>query len=332
MFGNIFGQYLGNLKEFPRSEAREIYKFVEESSRKLGITHPITLLHSDSPLPNMMMFEGKSNKGLYTRAIIITDGAKKLLNDQEIKAVVGHELSHLKDGKFLTQTARKLPIFALPLAFATGYYILDRAYREQQKPEHSGMSLMEAVRHVVSEDVASVKHFVTDGNFGLTPDSKSKETKNITEEKAALYETGLRLGGTVAAAAAGLAVGLGVSRHLSLSSEFRADRIGALLAGDPKSSISAISKLMYSMEETMSNQKFYGSFVTTSRDTETAIGNLLRRLNAYYKQELQMLDLEYFHAHPTLPQRAKALQSIPAESFQKFIEKSRVDPLLNLAP
>lgn len=322
MFSNILAQYLGGIKEYPGADGSQLRQFIEESRHKLGITQPVKLLHSDSELPNLMMSFGKDAAGRYQPSVLVTEGARRLLSGEEIKAVIGHELSHAKDGLFMSVTARKLPLFALPVAFASSYYILDQALCEQHKEGNAGMTLQQAVSHVVSEDIAAVKKFVVDDNFGFTR-KHGKEERSTHEQKAVMYETVVRAGGCIAAAAAGLAVGAGVARHLSLSSEFRADRIGAMLAGKPEAMSSAVNKLMKSLEEQATKGGHYhGSFITTSPNVDTVISRMLNRVKTYIRNELAFLDLEFMHAHPTTSQRIKALHSTPKESFTRFAEKA----------
>jgi len=73
------------------SEEPEIHKMIEELSKKAGIPKPKVGI-SQVAIANAFAFGRNIKDG----RICVTRGIQKLLNEAELKAVLGHEISHLK--------------------------------------------------------------------------------------------------------------------------------------------------------------------------------------------------------------------------------------------
>ena len=79
------------VKEVSRSEHPKLYEIVERLSRKSGIKMPKIML-ANVPIPNAFAY-GSPIAG--TR-VAVTKGLLETLEDEEVEAVIGHELGHLK--------------------------------------------------------------------------------------------------------------------------------------------------------------------------------------------------------------------------------------------
>jgi heat shock protein HtpX len=79
------------VKEVSRSDDPELYEMVERLSRKSGMARP-RLMRADIPVPNAFAY-GSPIAG--TRVAVTTE-LLKTLEPEEVEAVVGHELGHLK--------------------------------------------------------------------------------------------------------------------------------------------------------------------------------------------------------------------------------------------
>ncbi len=82
---------LYHIKEVPRKENLQLYERIEKMSEKTGIKTPRIMLAS-IPIPNAFAY-GSPIAG--TR-IAVTDGLTKALNQDQVDAVIGHELGHLR--------------------------------------------------------------------------------------------------------------------------------------------------------------------------------------------------------------------------------------------
>ncbi len=88
-----------NVKPLPYHKFPEIHHIVKEVSEIAGIKKPEIYVFP-SLHPNLFSTGKESNKG----AIVFTYSILKRLNLREIKAVVAHEIFHIKNGDTLIQT------------------------------------------------------------------------------------------------------------------------------------------------------------------------------------------------------------------------------------
>ncbi len=70
----------------------KLYRMVEEQARKAGLKKTPRVGVCPTPMPNAFAF-GRS-KG--DARVCVTEGITNLLSDDELKAVIGHEISHVK--------------------------------------------------------------------------------------------------------------------------------------------------------------------------------------------------------------------------------------------
>ncbi|MFA5092849.1 MAG: zinc metalloprotease HtpX [Candidatus Omnitrophota bacterium] len=99
MLGPKIVEWSMHVKYIKREENPRLFQMVESMSRLANIPMPrIGIAQID--IPNAFAF-GRSVKD---GRVCVTAGIMKLLNDEELKAVLGHELSHLKNRDVLTIT------------------------------------------------------------------------------------------------------------------------------------------------------------------------------------------------------------------------------------
>jgi heat shock protein HtpX len=100
-------------KENPR-----LFEMVESLARKAGIPCPRVGI-SPTNLPNAFAF----GRGIKDGRICVTAGIMSLLDESELRAVVGHEMSHLKNRDVLTITLLSvIPMIMYRLAFQFLFY------------------------------------------------------------------------------------------------------------------------------------------------------------------------------------------------------------------
>ena len=79
------------VRELPENENPQLHLMVENISKKTQISKPKLML-SQIPLPNAFAY----GSPLTGNRVAVTQGLLKSLNDDEVEAVLGHELGHLK--------------------------------------------------------------------------------------------------------------------------------------------------------------------------------------------------------------------------------------------
>ncbi|MFA5090743.1 MAG: zinc metalloprotease HtpX [Candidatus Omnitrophota bacterium] len=96
----------------------QLFSMVEELSAKAGIPMPKIGI-SAIQLPNAFAF----GRTLKDGRVCVTEGILRLLNEEELRAVLGHELSHLKNRDVLTITLLSvIPMILYRLAWQFLFY------------------------------------------------------------------------------------------------------------------------------------------------------------------------------------------------------------------
>ncbi|MFA5362922.1 MAG: zinc metalloprotease HtpX [Candidatus Omnitrophota bacterium] len=125
--GMMFAQYmLGpwlvemsmRVRYIKREENPRLFAMVEDMARKAGIPMPRIGI-AQIPLPNAFAF-GRSRKD---GRVCVTEGILNLLDGEELKAVLGHELSHLRNRDVLAITLLSvIPIILYRIAWHFLFY------------------------------------------------------------------------------------------------------------------------------------------------------------------------------------------------------------------
>ena len=96
----------------------QLFEMVESLARKAGIPVPRVGI-SPTNLPNAFAF----GRGVRDGRICVTAGIMSLLDESELRAVVGHEMSHLKNRDVLTITILSvIPMIMYRIAFHFLFY------------------------------------------------------------------------------------------------------------------------------------------------------------------------------------------------------------------
>lgn len=122
--GMIFLQYLigpaivgwsMRVKYVTEKEEPELHKMVEELAKEAGIPKPRVGI-SQVPIPNAFAFGRWKSDG----RVCVTQGILDLLNKHELRAVLGHEMSHLKHRDVIIITLLSvIPMIAWQIAWST---------------------------------------------------------------------------------------------------------------------------------------------------------------------------------------------------------------------
>ncbi|MFH1458103.1 MAG: zinc metalloprotease HtpX [Candidatus Omnitrophota bacterium] len=99
MIGPKMVEWMMRVKYIRREENPRLFQMVESLSIRANIPMPKIGIAQIS-LPNAFAF----GRGIKDGRVCVTEGILRLLDDDELKAVLGHELSHLKNRDVLTIT------------------------------------------------------------------------------------------------------------------------------------------------------------------------------------------------------------------------------------
>ncbi len=92
MIGPKIVEWSMRIKYVSEQEYPKLHQMVADLSEKAGLPNKPKIGISQLPIPNAFAF-GRTKKG---SRVCVTKGLLELLTDDELKAVLGHELSHIK--------------------------------------------------------------------------------------------------------------------------------------------------------------------------------------------------------------------------------------------
>ena len=118
MLGPKIVEWSMHVKYIKREENPRLFQMVESLSMRANIPMPrIGIAQID--IPNAFAF----GRSLKDGRVCVTNGIINLLNDEELKAVLGHELSHLKNHDVLTITLLSvIPMIMYRIAWQFLFY------------------------------------------------------------------------------------------------------------------------------------------------------------------------------------------------------------------
>ena len=118
MLGPKLVEWTMRVKYIKREENPRLYQMVEGLAMRANIPMPKIGI-AQIPLPNAFAFGRTIRDG----RVCVTEGIFKLLNEDELRAVLGHELSHLKNRDVLTITLLSvIPMIMYRIAWSFLFY------------------------------------------------------------------------------------------------------------------------------------------------------------------------------------------------------------------
>ncbi len=118
MIGPKIVEWTMHVRYIKRQENPQLYSMVENLSRRANIPMPRVGI-SQVPLPNAFAF----GRGIRDGRVCVTEGILRLLDEEELKAVLAHEISHLKNRDVLTITLLSvIPMVMYRIAFQFLFY------------------------------------------------------------------------------------------------------------------------------------------------------------------------------------------------------------------
>jgi len=125
---------LYRVREIPEHENPRLHEMVENLSRKSGIKKPRLML-AQIPIPNAFAY-GSPIAG---NRVAVTKGLLKTLESEEVEAVIGHELGHLKHRDLQIM----MFVSILPaILYYIGYSLILSSMFGRQRQEGGGTALL----------------------------------------------------------------------------------------------------------------------------------------------------------------------------------------------
>jgi len=122
-------------RELPENENPKLHETVENLSRKSNITKP-KLMVAQIPIPNAFAY-GSPIAG---NRVAVTSGLLKTLENEEVEAVIGHELGHLKHKDM--QIMMFVSLLPALLTYIGYSLMLSTMYRGQKEGSSGGSALL----------------------------------------------------------------------------------------------------------------------------------------------------------------------------------------------
>ena len=106
------------IKYVTKNEYPQLFAMIEEMTHKANIPMPRICI-SSMPIPNAFAF----GRGKKDGRVCVTEGILQLLNQEELKAVLGHELAHIRNRDVLTITLLSIiPMIMYRIAWHFMFY------------------------------------------------------------------------------------------------------------------------------------------------------------------------------------------------------------------
>ncbi|MBU0633770.1 MAG: M48 family metalloprotease [Candidatus Omnitrophica bacterium] len=119
-------------------EQEKLFLMVKEMAEKAKIPMPRVGI-SSLELPNAFAF----GRGIRDSRVCVTEGILRLLNDNELKAVLGHEIAHIKNRDVLTITLLSvIPLILYRIAFHLLFFGGGRSRRSGQNTALIGLAAL----------------------------------------------------------------------------------------------------------------------------------------------------------------------------------------------
>jgi heat shock protein HtpX len=138
MIGPKLIEWTMKVRYVTRQEEPRLYQIVESLSQKADLPMPKIGI-AQIPLPNAFAF----GRGIKDGRVCVTSGMLRLLDEEELKAVLGHELSHLKNRDVLTITLLSvIPMIMYRLAWSFLFYGRRRDSRDSGSTALIGLAAL----------------------------------------------------------------------------------------------------------------------------------------------------------------------------------------------
>ena len=135
MIGPKMVEWSMHVRYVKREDYPRLYDMVEDLARRAHIPMP-KIAVSDVAIPNAFAFGRSQSDG----RVCVTEGIMNLLNEEELKAVLGHELTHIRNWDVLTITLLSvIPMLLYRLAWDMLFYGNYRRARDDRNSNNTAV-------------------------------------------------------------------------------------------------------------------------------------------------------------------------------------------------
>src|SRR3989338_4727186 len=133
LLGPKIVEWTMHVRYVSRGEAPDLYRTIEDLARRAQIPIPKICI-ADIDIPNAFAF----GRGQRDGRVCVTRGIMNLLNEEELRAVLGHELAHIKNRDVLTITLLSvIPMIMYRIAWHFMFY----GHRRGSRDNNNGMMI-----------------------------------------------------------------------------------------------------------------------------------------------------------------------------------------------
>jgi Zn-dependent protease with chaperone function len=293
-----FFQQTGPTKRLNLKDHQIFMNEIKRMAERLDLGYiPDVLLIKDFPGASVAMRKLANAGGIPpSGTIIMNESFVDLFNvrptlaiSPEIKGVMAHELSHLRYD-LLPSIGTRLGVKIAPLAGMAGLWLFDKATHRKEKMAEKSIP-----------DYVNMLH----GEVRQYAETENHRIDNEEHKKGEWYvdpkwkKLALESGRYLAAAAISYAGMLMLGRHVSLSSEYFADKVAVEIGGNPEAFKNALRTIQQSHRE-----------MAKTIPAPTTFKEAL-------KEAYDTLQAMTTHAHPSLPERIAHIDKVAANMMAK---------------
>lgn len=290
---NTFGGKVLHADQHPEFVS-SIHRMAEEMKLdykpEIAIVDRVSLgLQAFQHLPNAAALPGE---GLIVINKALLDMSKTNLAsapNSGLKSFIAHEMAHLKHDALGVKISTLSPLL-FPAAGLIGLAIYDRAVKNAALKNNPIQNIHEQIHQIADDEQKKLE------NEQLSDSAWKREPK--------IHKPLIEVGRYAAVGLLGLASAYMFQRHISLSREFRADKIAVEIGKDPEAYKQLLTKVI-------------GTHEHAGKLLLEYINNLKEPIKVTIKDRLEYgrlyLEEHYTHAHPSLKERLSFIDKVAAE-------------------
>jgi len=221
-YGDSLVLKMTNAKLIDKSKAPRLYRIVEKVSQKMNLPTPKIGI-----VPTLSPNAFATGRDPQHSIVCVTEGALRLLDDEELEGVIGHELSHIKHRDTLIASIAATLVGALSYIAFIGRYALFFGTGERREANPAGLLLFLIGLIFIPIAAVLLQMAISRGREFYADEESAKVTEKPLSLASALQkiEKAVKHGYTIKANPA--------TSHLWISNPFSGDLMAELFSTHP---------------------------------------------------------------------------------------------------